>query len=113
MSVQIVRELAHGRWKAEALAVTVRLGIADVLADRAVPVRELAARLEADEDGVRRLLRLMVALGVFSEAGEDTYRNNSASDLLRADHPGTLRRYALRALSPDDARESSDRLPSP
>jgi len=55
----------------------------------------------------------MVALGVFSEAGEDTYRNNSASDLLRADHPGTLRRYALRALSPDDARESSDRLPSP
>jgi hypothetical protein len=76
-------------------------------------VRELAARLEADEDGVRRLLRLMVALGVFSDAGDDTYRNNSASDLLRADRPHTVRQYALRALSPDDARRSSDRLPSP
>jgi len=99
MSVDLVRGLAHGRWKAQALAVTVRLGIADVLADGAMPVAELAARLDASDDGLRRLLRLMVELGLFAEAGEDVYRNNAASDLLRADHPDTLRSYAVRILS--------------
>jgi len=99
MSVDLVRELAHGRWKAQALAVTVRLGIADVLADDAMSVAELAAGLEVSDDGLRRLLRLMVELGLFAEAGADVYRNNAASDLLRADHPDTLRSYALRTLS--------------
>jgi hypothetical protein len=41
----------------------------------------------------------MVALGVFAGAGEDVYRNDEASQLLRADHPDTLRRYALNAIS--------------
>jgi hypothetical protein len=99
VSVELVRELAHGRWKAQALEATIRLRIADVLADRAMSVADLAARLEADEDGVRRLLRLMVALGLFADAGGDEYRNNEASALLRADHPTTLRAYAVSALS--------------
>lgn len=99
MSVDVVRDLAHGRWKAQALAVTVRLGIAEIVADGAMSVAELAARLEVNEDGLRRLLRLMVELGLFAEAGDDLYRNNAASDLLRVDHPSTLRAYALRILS--------------
>jgi hypothetical protein len=101
MSVDLVRGVAHGRWKAQALAVAVRLGIADVLADRAMSVAELASRLDVSDDGLRRLLRLMVELGLFAEADEDVYRNNAASDVLRADHPDTLRSYALRALSTD------------
>ena len=28
-SAQLVRELVHGRWKAQALEVTLRLGLAD------------------------------------------------------------------------------------
>jgi C-methyltransferase len=97
--VEVVREVVHGRWKAQALAAALRLGLADALGDRAVPLGELAAQVEADEDGLRRLLRLMVALGLFAEAGGDAYRNNEASQLLRADHPGSLRGYALRTLS--------------
>ena len=106
MSARHVRDLVHGRWKAEALAVTLRLGVADVLGDRAMPVGELAARLEADEDGLRRLLRLMVALGLFADAGGDAYRNNDASALLRGDHPNTLRPYALRSLANGYAHSS-------
>jgi len=102
VSVELVRELAHGRWKAQALIVAVRLGLADALADRVVPVSELASRLDVDEDGLHRLLRLMVVLGVFEDAGGDSYRNNAASDLLRADHRRTLRPFALRVLSTDD-----------
>jgi hypothetical protein len=99
MSVELVRELAHGRWKAQALAVTVRLGIADVLAGDTLSVAELAARLEVNEDGLRRLLRLMVELGLFTASSVDAYRNNAASELLRTDHPDTLRSYALQTLS--------------
>lgn len=99
----MVRVLAHGRWKARALEVTLRLGIADVIGDGVMSPAELAARVPANEDGLRRLLRLMVALGVFAGAGRDGYRNNAASDLLRTDHPRTLRPYALRVLSTGDA----------
>jgi hypothetical protein len=116
VSVELVRELAHGRWKAQALTVTLRLGIADVLRDRVMSVGELAARLEVNEDGLRRLLRLMVELGVFDAAGDDRYGNNAASDLLRTDHPRTLRPFAQRVLSteyPLVARGSSDRIPTP
>jgi hypothetical protein len=115
-NVHVVRELAHGRWKAQALRVTLRLGVADVLADRVMPVGELASRVEVSEDGLRRLLRLMVALGVFEDAGEDGYRNNAASELLRADHPHTLRPFALRVLSteyPLVVRQPNDRIPTP
>ncbi|HYW25258.1 MAG TPA: methyltransferase dimerization domain-containing protein [Terriglobales bacterium] len=115
-NVELVRELAHGRWKAQALAVALRLGVADVLADGVMSAGELASRLEVSEDGLRRLLRLMVALGVFEDAGEDGYRNNAASELLRADHPDTLRPFALRVLSteyPLVARRSSDRIATP
>jgi Dimerisation domain len=104
VSVELVRELAHGRWKAQALAVTLRLGIADALGDQVMSVAELAPRLDASEDGLRRLLRLMVALGVFAVAGDDRYRNNQASELLRADHPCTLRPYAMRTFDSSSLR---------
>ena len=107
MSVDLVRGLAHGRWKAQALAVTVQLGIADVLGDGVLSVAELAARLDVSDDGLRRLLRLMVELGLFADAGGDVYRNNAASQLLRADHPHTLRSYALRTLSIGDYSSGS------
>jgi C-methyltransferase len=96
VSVEHVRELVHGRWKAQAVAAAARLGIADALGDRALTVADLAARLETSEDGLRRLLGLLVALGVFADAGDDAYRNNEPSDLLRADHPHSLRARALR-----------------
>jgi C-methyltransferase len=98
-SVELVRELAHGRWKAQAVTATLRLRIADVLGDRTMSLGELAKRLDANEDALRRLLRLMIALGLFAGAGADGYRNNEASELLRADHPRTLRSFALRRLS--------------
>jgi len=115
-NVELVRQLAHGRWKAQALTVALRLDIAEVLADRVLSAGELASRLEVSEDGLRRLLRLMVALGVFEDAGEDRYRNNAASELLRADHPHTIRPLALRMLTTEDplvARQPNDRIPTP
>ena len=99
VSVEHVRELVHGRWKAQALAAALHLGLADALGDGAVPVRELATRVDAGEDGLRRLLRLLVALGVFADAGGDAYRNNEASELLRAGRPHSLRNYALKRFS--------------
>jgi hypothetical protein len=114
MSVELVRGLVHGRWKAQALAATLRLGIPDALGDRALSPAELAERLGADEDGLRRLLHLLVALGVMAREADGTFRNTGVSRLLRRDHPGSVREWALRSLapapSPDGGRE---RLLSP
>lgn len=47
----------------------------------ATRLEELAERASADPDALRRLLRYLVALGVFSE-GEDGYANTDLSELL-------------------------------
>jgi hypothetical protein len=112
-AADLVRSLAHGRWRAQALEVMLRLGIPELLGDEARSAAEIAALLEASPDGIARLLRLLVALGLLAEDG-GRFRNTEASLLLCADHPRTLRRDALHTLSPSgrtawDALEHSVR----
>jgi hypothetical protein len=99
-SMELVRNLIHGRWKAHCLDVTVRLGVAELLDGKAMSVSEIAAQLGVSEDGLGRLLRLMVALGVFSQEDDARFRNNDASCLLRADHPASMLPEAAQTLSP-------------
>jgi DNA-binding IclR family transcriptional regulator len=46
---------------------------------------ELAAAVGTDAASLRRLLRALVALGVFEEEAPDRFRLNPASELLRRD----------------------------
>jgi hypothetical protein len=59
----VVRELVHGRWKAQALAGALRLGVPERLAGVGRTATELAAGLGTDPDGTGRLLRLLAAWG--------------------------------------------------
>jgi len=99
-SMELVRNLIHGRWKAQCLDTTIHLGIAELLDGKAMTVKDIAAHLEVDEDGLGRLLRLMAALGVFSQDDDACFRNNDASSLLRADHAGSMLNEAVQTLSP-------------
>ncbi len=49
----------------------------------------------ADADALGRLLRLLAALGYFVPAGRDRWSNNATSELLRADHPESMRAWVL------------------
>jgi hypothetical protein len=99
-AMELVRNLIHGRWKAQCLDTTLKLGIAEALDGQARSIPELAAALEVNEDGLARLMRLMVALGVFAQDDDARFSNNEASRLLRADHPASMLPEAAQTLSP-------------
>jgi O-methyltransferase domain len=66
--------------------------VADALGDTPRTATELAADTGADPDALRRMLRLLAAHGVFA-CSEDRISHTAASQLLRADHPYSMRDF--------------------
>ena len=75
------------------LHVVAELGVADDVADEPVSAKELAAGRGADAEALDRALRLLAAHGVFERAGGG-FRHTPASELLRSDHPMSMRAFA-------------------
>jgi hypothetical protein len=69
------------------ISVAARHGLADVLADGALSVEELAERTGTDIVQLGKVLRLLVEEGVFREARPDVFENSRLSHLLRRDFP--------------------------
>jgi hypothetical protein len=67
------------------------LGLADHLAAGPLPVGELAARTGTDVRSLLRLLRALATAGVFVEVETETFGLEPVSELLRSDHPWSLR----------------------
>jgi hypothetical protein len=90
----LVRQLSSGYFVCRALHAVAELGVADaVAAEGATPLAAVARAAGADEDALGRVLRLLAAHGVFAlEAA--SVRHTPASELLRSDHPASLRGLA-------------------
>jgi hypothetical protein len=73
--------------------------VADALGDTPRTATELAADTGADPEGLRRILRLLAAHGVFA-CSEDRFAHTPASQLLRADHPHSMRDFVAAFASP-------------
>ncbi|ONI82555.1 hypothetical protein ALI22I_41660 [Saccharothrix sp. ALI-22-I] len=73
------------------LAVTYRLP--DLVAEGCTGVAELAERSGTDPDALRRVLRHLVNLGLFTEAGPDQVELAPRGRVLLADHPAQLARF--------------------
>ena len=78
---------------ARCVQVVAEYGVADALADQPKSVSEIAARTGMNADALGRILRLLTAHEVFAQNGE-FYRHTPASELLRADHPQSMRSFA-------------------
>lgn len=78
---------------ARCVQVIAEYGVADALADRPLTAAELAAQTGMNADALRRMLRLLAAHEVFTQEG-DLYRHSPMSELLRTDHPHSLRSFA-------------------
>lgn len=87
-------ELLTGGWRAQAVHTAARLAVADHIAAGRTTDTELAAATGSKEDGIHRLMRLLVAMKVFASDGAGGYRNTALSELLR-DVPGSQRDMAL------------------
>ena len=74
------------------LHVVAELGVADHIAELPVDASELASRCGVDADALERVLRLLSDHGVFERA-EEGFRHSPASELLRTDHPMSMRGF--------------------
>ncbi|BBX06647.1 hydroxyneurosporene-O-methyltransferase [Mycolicibacterium aichiense] len=88
-------ELVVSGWPAQAITTAAQLGIADALADGPLPIDELAARVDADPDALRRLMRALIGRGIFRLRRDGRYALNSLADTLRSDAAISLRGAAL------------------
>lgn len=75
----------------QAIHAAAALGIADALADGPRKPADLARAIEVDEDGLRRLMRLLVSFDVFAQRRDGSYALTGISRALRAEAPITLR----------------------
>jgi hypothetical protein len=73
--------------------VVAELGVADALQEEPASGAELARRTNLNADALSRILRLLVANGVFAGT-RDAYTHTPASRLLRSDHPQSMRSLA-------------------
>ena len=83
-----------GLRRSAALSVAAELGISDAIAETPLTVEELAVQVSADADTLLRLMRVLVALGVYAKDAEDRYANTSLGEVLRSDVPGSMRPLA-------------------
>jgi hypothetical protein len=89
-----VVELLTGGWRAQAVYTAVRLGLPDLIEAGRASSGELASATGTKEEGIRRLMRLLVAMGVFSGTERTGYRNTLISTAL-LDRPESLRDMCL------------------
>jgi O-methyltransferase domain len=90
---QALWSLINSHAIARCVQVIAEFGVADALADRPMTAAELAAQTGMNADALHRMLRLLVAHDMFAHEAEG-YRHTPASELLRTDHPRSLRALA-------------------
>lgn len=88
-------ESARMFMRGKALCAAVRLGIADVLADGAKDVNELAAASKADPNSLRRLLRALAAIGVVEEVASGRFALTPMGEPLAQSAPNSVRSSIL------------------
>jgi SAM-dependent methyltransferase len=79
----------------QSIHVVARLGIADVLGIQPQSVNELADASQAHAPSLKRILRALTTVGVFAEDADGRFRHTDSSRTLRADHPESVRAWAL------------------
>jgi C-methyltransferase len=97
-------EMIIATWTSQAITVAAQLGVADALANGPLPIDELAARVGADADALRRLLRALISRGIFRHRSDGRYELNSLANTLRSDAPASMA-WAARFYGSREQRE--------
>jgi len=84
-------DLFYGRWRSQTLYAGVKLGVFEVVGPEPKSAQEIARELELDPMLSYRLLRALRALGVLLEHGERAFSATATGELLRGDHPSSMR----------------------
>jgi C-methyltransferase len=93
---EMVWNLSTAGYAARCMHVVAELGVADRIDDRPVPVGELASGCAVHPAALDRVLHLLADHGIFARS-ENGYGHTPASELLRSDHPMSMRPFAQMA----------------
>jgi predicted O-methyltransferase YrrM len=96
-----MRSFVYGFQVSQALHVVVRLGIADILRDGPQSNAQLAALTGSDASALGRVMRFLVANGIFDEPSPDRFALNTLGAALRTDIPESIAAWA--GLYPQEA----------
>ncbi|MFN6131303.1 MAG: methyltransferase [Synechococcaceae cyanobacterium] len=92
--VEQLLAMASSAWVTQMIHVAAELALADQLAAGEREVADLASACGADPDSLFRLLRGLASLGIFAETGPRRFGLTPLAELLRSDHPHSLRQFA-------------------
>lgn len=84
-------QLGVGHYLSRALALMVKLDLADGLGDEALPVGRLADATGTHAPSLQRVLRLLVSVGVLAEPSQGVFALTPMGQLLRADVPDSMK----------------------
>lgn len=87
---KVMIEMLLGAWITQTITAVADLGVADALADGPLPIDELAGRVGADPDALRRALRALISKGIFAQRNDGGYALSPLADLLRSDAPVSM-----------------------
>jgi hypothetical protein len=87
--------MAIGHYVSRALALAAKLGIADLLSGGPRTADDLATATETNAHALRRVLRLLVSVGVFTENEGGSFAPTPLGDCLRAQVPQSARATVL------------------
>ena len=103
----VLRRLALGHRVSQVLYVFAELGLADLMADKAVTAEGLAAETGSDPGHLRRILRVCRELDLVRELPEDAFELTSRGHLLSRDAEGSVRARMLAVGATGSPRDSS------
>jgi hypothetical protein len=83
--------LTNGYQVSQAIHVAAELRLADCVGDEPITADEIAPRIGAHARSLYRLLRALSTVGIFRETDDKRFVGSPMSDLLRTDHPGSMR----------------------
>jgi hypothetical protein len=93
---QLVREMSRWYLLSRAIHVVGELGIADRIGPEPVSILAVASALGLDASALFRLIRFLAAYGIFDEPASGEVRASPLSEVLRSDHPQSVRSSLLR-----------------
>jgi len=88
-------QVVFGAVLTRCMTTIAELGVPDALANGPLPIDRLAEKVAANADFLNRVLRVLVVNGIVEEPTPGVYAQTSVTDLLRRDHPQSMRDIAL------------------
>jgi hypothetical protein len=103
-------QISSAFWQSRILYVAARLDIAGTIGEQTLTAAQIAEKVGAQPDAINRLMRFLVAIGIFEQVAPQRFQNNKLSACLREDTPNNIRAMILMHHSPEMSRPWYEQL---